>query len=272
CKNYVDLSDHLSSAVCPPIKNHLFHTLAKVYIKELRVPQSVQNGTEDAVILDCDYTLESEDKSGLVVKWFFNKGGTPVYQWIKPNKPQVLGLLRDRVDLKYKASEDPWMKYSGIKIIKPTQILLGNGSVVFPHLLRKQPPPLEWLCMLHQKRWKLRKHPDLLLSQLTFLVGLEDVMHDSTWNDGAYDVRVSAVVKDENLELPAIFDCELKIPNTSYINRKNVLYGGPVVIVERTNETSTGSAPQSNTVRSTLITWFNIILVLAVNIKIFGLS
>lgn len=36
-------------------------------------------------------------------------------------------------------------------------------------------------------------------------------MHDSTWNDGAYDVRVSAIVQDKDLELPAIFDCELKV-------------------------------------------------------------
>lgn len=37
------------------------------------------------------------------------------------------------------------------------------------------------------------------------------MMHDSTWNDRAYDVRVSAVIQDEDLELPAIFDCELKV-------------------------------------------------------------
>lgn len=97
-----------------------------MHIKELKVPQSVANGTSDPVTLDCDYTLDEEDKNGLVVKWFFNKGNTPVYQWIKDHKPTALGILRDRVDLKYKASEDKWEKYRGLRILNPTTDLTGE--------------------------------------------------------------------------------------------------------------------------------------------------
>ncbi|CAL8110934.1 unnamed protein product [Orchesella dallaii] len=267
-------------------------TFAKVYINELRVPQSVQNGTEDAVILDCDYTLETEDKNGLVVKWFFNKGGTPVYQWISKNKPQALGILRDRVDIKYKASEDSYKKHSGIKIIKPTTELSGewacrvssfaSEATAASRMVVYAPPkemevtlvsPRPTLNSINISCWANGVYPEPRLTITLKNEKLEDVMHDSTWNDGAYDVRVSAVVQDEDIaELPAIFDCELKIPNTSYINRKSVLYGGPVVIVESANETSPASAPQFNKGRSTLLTWFNIILVLAVNMKIFGIS
>lgn len=37
------------------------------------------------------------------------------------------------------------------------------------------------------------------------------MIHDSNWNDGAYDVHASLIVPDDKFELPAIFDCELKV-------------------------------------------------------------
>lgn len=63
-----------------------------VQITHLFVPEEVRNGTSDAAILDCEYTLTPADlsaNSGLVVKWFFNSGPAPVYQWIPGQRPQV---------------------------------------------------------------------------------------------------------------------------------------------------------------------------------------
>lgn len=50
-----------------------------VKINKLQVPKVVQHGAP--VVLDCDFTLEETDED-LVVKWFFNKNRTLVYQWI----------------------------------------------------------------------------------------------------------------------------------------------------------------------------------------------
>lgn len=50
-----------------------------VKINKLQVPKVIQHGAP--VVLDCDFTLEETDE-GLVVKWFFNKNRTLVYQWI----------------------------------------------------------------------------------------------------------------------------------------------------------------------------------------------
>lgn len=61
-------------------------------ITDLRVPHSVRNGSVYA-ILDCEYALLPEDtspNSGLVVKWFFNRQPSPVYQWI-PGKWRFVG-------------------------------------------------------------------------------------------------------------------------------------------------------------------------------------
>ncbi|GIY97620.1 hypothetical protein CEXT_551201 [Caerostris extrusa] len=41
-----------------------------VEIRRLSVPRWIQNGTEDAVVLDCEYVY-TENDFRLVVKWFF---------------------------------------------------------------------------------------------------------------------------------------------------------------------------------------------------------
>ena len=57
----------------------------------LKVPQVIQNGTLNSVILDCPYTLEEKEKDSLVLKWYLNSHTVPIYQWIPPSHPQGLG-------------------------------------------------------------------------------------------------------------------------------------------------------------------------------------
>lgn len=93
-------------------------------IKSLRVPEVVQNGSEPSVILDCDYTFENQN--GLVVKWFFNNNPSPVYQWIPNKKPQDLGVLKGKLNLEYRASDDENKKHRALQIIRPTTELSGE--------------------------------------------------------------------------------------------------------------------------------------------------
>jgi hypothetical protein len=53
-----------------------------VKINKLQVPEVIKHGA--SVILDCDFTLEDREED-LVVKWYFNKNKTLVYQWIPGN-------------------------------------------------------------------------------------------------------------------------------------------------------------------------------------------
>jgi hypothetical protein len=94
------------------------------YIKELRVPQTVLNGTDDPVILDCDYRIGDKEE-GIEVKWFFNRGDSPVYQWVPGHKPLEFGILRDRLDLDYIASDEPWAAHRALSIKHPTTELTG---------------------------------------------------------------------------------------------------------------------------------------------------
>lgn len=100
-----------------------------VKIKDLKVPDIVKNGTETPVVLDCDYSLEdTKSKDGLVVKWFFNSHPAPVYQWIPSQKPQDLGVLKGKLNLSHRASDDETKEYSSLEIINPTTELSGEYS------------------------------------------------------------------------------------------------------------------------------------------------
>lgn len=118
-----------------------------VKIRHLRIPDVVLNGTEQPVILDCDYVLDMPaTTSGLVVKWFFNNHPAPVYQWIFNKKPQDLGVLKGKVNLNYKATNEESTMYrfvyafiSGSKQNWKLNFLVGPCSrfnyftnVVFP--------------------------------------------------------------------------------------------------------------------------------------------
>lgn len=74
-----------------------------VNIKRIQVPPLVELGT-DSVILDCDYSTGVKPGPGLVIKWFFNGSTGLVYQWIPPRQPQVIGLLKGKVDMTFKIS------------------------------------------------------------------------------------------------------------------------------------------------------------------------
>ncbi|KOB76497.1 Uncharacterized protein OBRU01_01941, partial [Operophtera brumata] len=65
----------------------------------MRVPEVIQYGTRDRVTLDCDYV--TGNVTGLVVKWFFEDKSQPVYQWIPPQKPQALGILKNKVQRRF---------------------------------------------------------------------------------------------------------------------------------------------------------------------------
>ena len=98
------------------------HTL---FIKDLKIPDVVQNGTESEVVLDCEYSVES-NTTGLVVKWYFNNNPSPVYQWIPTNKPQDFGVLKGRLNLEYRATEDESTMYRALQILNPTTELSGQ--------------------------------------------------------------------------------------------------------------------------------------------------
>jgi len=104
----------------------LFIDVSAVRINSLLVPHIVRNGTEESVILDCDYSIEDHEKKGLVVKWYFSNQQSPVYQWIPNSKPISLGILKGKLNLDYQADVDDYKMKRALQIIRPTTELSGK--------------------------------------------------------------------------------------------------------------------------------------------------
>lgn len=51
-----------------------------------------------------------------------------VYQWIYGKPPQALGILQDRVNLDYKASDTDFEEFRGMEVLNPTTELSGEYS------------------------------------------------------------------------------------------------------------------------------------------------
>lgn len=104
----------------------LVSVFASINITELELPESIELGTVDEVVLDCIYDADNEES--LEVKWFFNGDVEQVYQWIPESKKHGYGMgrLRDTLDLAYNASLDPNTMYRALKIRNITLDLSGN--------------------------------------------------------------------------------------------------------------------------------------------------
>jgi len=99
-----------------------------VTIKSMTVPSAVENNSA-AVVLDCEYSLLESEKEGpvqLVVRWFLNDLPYPVYQWIPGHRPQDNGPLKDRLNLEYRATEDPYHRHRAMQILRPSTELAGR--------------------------------------------------------------------------------------------------------------------------------------------------
>ncbi|KAG5893657.1 hypothetical protein JTB14_028811 [Gonioctena quinquepunctata] len=98
---------------------------ATLKINELNVPNSIEFGSTDEIIMDCDF--EAVNETDLVLTWFFNGDIEQIYQWI-PGTAQgyAMGRLKHRLDLTYSVSNDSNTRYRALRITNITQDLTGN--------------------------------------------------------------------------------------------------------------------------------------------------
>ncbi|XP_033215380.1 uncharacterized protein LOC117171853 isoform X2 [Belonocnema kinseyi] len=116
---------------CLLVIGHVQDSL-QLKIKQVKIPETVQEGELDYVILDCDYDLEGTSAKLLVVKWFFKKEESPsedfyvAYQWIHGRLPVAEPSFKKYIDIHYKASDDPFTMYRALKLNKPTVDVTGT--------------------------------------------------------------------------------------------------------------------------------------------------
>ena len=99
-----------------------------VTIRELRVPELVELGTNNHIELDCDYDYEDREKLQLDIKWYFNNEPSPFYQWVpgEMDKPQIIGeKFKGHLNLGHAVHRDHFKRHRALMIVNPTLELSG---------------------------------------------------------------------------------------------------------------------------------------------------
>ncbi|KAJ8730737.1 hypothetical protein PYW08_002150 [Mythimna loreyi] len=213
-----------------------------VNIKRMDVPALVELGTE-SVILDCDYSTGETPGPGLVIKWFFNGSTGLVYQWIPPLRPQVIGLLKGKVDMSFKISDEPLQAYRAIKIINPGTHLSGNYTCVVSTFIAEDSQTRSMLVYSpgnsfhfdQEKKYVFLVtlkcvaeylYPRPVMTILSKGVPLERAVTDMRMDSwGMYSVETTALVHDDDVTSPwEEFVCLLSLPLANYTNNRTTIY------------------------------------------------
>ncbi|XP_042205572.1 uncharacterized protein LOC121854839 [Homarus americanus] len=237
-------------------------------------PSVVVNGSKPQLILDCEYDITEYDKSGLVVKWYFNRQPFPVYQWIPRNEPQDLGILKGRLNLEYEVSDEEFTKHRALAIVNPTTELTGEytcwiSSFESEDFRRKSLivyAPASDMSMTYSKPSEERvivscraggifPKPNIDIFRSTS-ASSRDVFEGAKVESqhlpehGYYNISIELEVFDYELDSETMFECVLTIPGTEYQLHEEILYfpGPPTTTTTTTTTTTptptTTSAPE----------------------------
>ncbi|XP_011563979.3 uncharacterized protein LOC105393862 [Plutella xylostella] len=103
------------------VANLLSHQSA-TKVTKVTVPELTQTNSS-ALILDCEFSVPDEN---FVLQWLFNGERPPVYEWRPNTEPVVVDLLRDRLDVQYKAADSPSIGRRSLRILRPGPELSGD--------------------------------------------------------------------------------------------------------------------------------------------------
>ncbi|XP_035215789.1 uncharacterized protein LOC118189316 isoform X2 [Stegodyphus dumicola] len=240
---------HLFYGICFGL--WLMHGYGAVEIRRLSVPRWVQNGTEDFVILDCEYSY-TENDFRLVVKWFFEDNLEPVYQWIPElDRRHTSGVLHNRLDLDFAVNTvDAYSKFRALRIPKPSTELSGKYTCVVASLANQDSREQVMTVFVPANEFELGyfetsyntvnvscealgvfPSPDLRLylrptngspPQLVTNVKTESINRSS----GAFDAFLHRTFKISELTVKGatVFECVLELPGTNYVKSKRIAY------------------------------------------------
>nr|XP_037279136.1 uncharacterized protein LOC119172208 [Rhipicephalus microplus] len=222
-------------------------TASGVQIVRLSVPTWVENGTEDSVLLDCEYAYTERDDSQLVVKWFLNDDPKPIYQWIPELETRhVSQRLKGRLNTDFTVTANHFTKFRALNLLRPTTELSGRYSChVTSHSSQDQKSQL-MTVYARPKHFVFNYSRAAEESATTFVCeatgafplptlslyqldegssaslprrhALAPTQRVTPRQDGSYVTRVSSQVPDEQFSRSGrhLFVCLLSIPGTDF--------------------------------------------------------
>ncbi|XP_050686204.1 uncharacterized protein LOC126980383 [Eriocheir sinensis] len=197
----------------------------------------VENGTVEAVVLDCPFHLEDKDMEGIHINWFHSSDHKPIYLWIPEKEPKLYGFLEGRVDLSYEASPEALHRHRALRILEPTTDVDGRYvcrvSTFTKELKYKQelivfsgPRDVEVMAEEREEGQvavicrvdEIYPQPVLYLYKKSHVKDSE-VLSGGTpiisSSHGTYNMEVEKVLQEATLDGPTDFECHATIPNTT---------------------------------------------------------
>ncbi|XP_014203723.1 uncharacterized protein LOC106636010 isoform X2 [Copidosoma floridanum] len=218
-----------------------------INITTVVIPSLIKAGSPEPVILDCKYELSSSLTKGLVIKWYVNQD--LIYQWIFGSKPSGSDEFQKYIDDTFKASDEPHSMYRAVKLVRPSHELSGDVKCLVSTMYDEVQAVRKMLVYSPEKSFKfLDPVPNNATNELTFACLAEDLyprpqikikLHrnrkpmDIAYKeyyesklDGRYKAKAAAAIKADKIELPAIFQCEISIPEANYTSAQEYVYNG----------------------------------------------
>ncbi|CAL1262413.1 unnamed protein product [Larinioides sclopetarius] len=223
-----------------------------VEIRRLSVPRWIQNGTEDSVVLDCEYVYNENDLR-LVVKWFFEDNLEPVYQWIPElNNRHTSGILKNRLDLDFAVNTaDAYSRFRALRIQKPSTELSGKYTCLVTSLAGQDSREQVMTVFVPANEFDLSYTelsdasvnvtceaqglfpPPVLKLYLGSSTGsplqtvTDAVSVSKRKYSGAYDAFLYRTFSASELSkngASSVFECFLELPGTNYARAKRIAY------------------------------------------------
>ncbi|XP_015608203.1 uncharacterized protein LOC107274006 [Cephus cinctus] len=240
---YIRVTDHLITFVLFLLVIFVKDVFA-INITGVDIPHLVKAGTDQPIVLDCNYVINSSMNTELVIKWYVNQD--VIYQWIRGNKPTGSDEFHKYIDPSYKASENPDTMYRAVKLVKPGHDLTGKVRC----LISTQYEEAEasgWMLVYSPEtdfRWEVRRgygdshqlamictaenlYPRPTMRILQDRIPLDDQKHRyRNKSDGRYDVETLAILNAKEIKLPITMQCEISIREANYTSVREYVYNG----------------------------------------------
>ncbi|KAG8196349.1 hypothetical protein JTE90_013832 [Oedothorax gibbosus] len=222
------------------------------------MPRWVQNGTEDSVVLDCEYNYSEEDRR-LVVKWFLNDDPEPIYQWIPELEQRYASdRVKGKLNMDYMVSPSSrHTRYRALNLMRPTTELSGRYSCHVVSMLSQDAEEQVMVVYAPPRSFDFNytrrltsgnsgeavnltceadgvfPMPTITLLQVgegqagqsapALVPGVKTASNGG--RGGAFSVQAWREMRHWELAgEPTLFECVLSIPGTDYENQRKIIY------------------------------------------------
>ncbi|XP_076330229.1 uncharacterized protein LOC143235867 [Tachypleus tridentatus] len=220
-------------------------------ITGVSIPQELENGTKESVVLDCEYNYANEDRN-IVVKWFLNDDPEPIYQWITElNLRQPSYRLQGRINMSYTVTPSTNLtRYRALNILRPTTDLSGKYTCNVASLAGEDSEERQMTIYAPPRSFDFN-FTKTNQESANFTCGVEEIfplpqvsllLHNPNLKDaqsipvhsniifskGTYSVIIYKELVDKDLPSggPSEIECVVFIPDTEF-RRKKILHYYP---------------------------------------------